>query len=550
MKKIIKTVLCVLLLLSIAGCKTEEKDDIIIIYTSDVHCAIDDNIGYAGLVAYKKQAQEKSKYVTMVDVGDFSQGTALATASEGKAPIECLNVVNYDLQTIGNHEFDYGIGNISNMILESGGTFINSNVVYTGKNEDNILNSLDKYKIVEYGDTKVAYIALLTPYTLMAASPADLKEDGEVVVDFFGGRSDKDLFAHAQEVVDECKAEGADYVVVLAHMGSGESDEPYTSSSLASKTKGIDVIIDAHSHLQFSCKSLLNAEQKEVLVTSCGKNLESIGQVTISNDGVISATNIVEYDQKDEETLTKINEIKEKYTAQLKETLFVNETPLTIYDEAGIRTIRNKEMPIGDFVADAYRYATGGDIGISNGGGIRTDLPVGEVCYEDFMNVTPFGNIMAAIELTGQEIVDYLEYVYRYTQVDYASDGKNICEYGSFMQVSGMKLTIDTSVTPDVVVDEEDNLLEVGEKRRVKDVYIENANGEYEPIDLEKTYVVSCNDYSLLNGGSGSEVFFEGKKVVISDAGADYEALYTYAKDVLNFDLSRYATSANRITIE
>jgi len=550
MKKFIRLFLCLFLALCLFACKPADNDDIVIIYTSDVHSAIDENIGYAGLVAYKKQAQTKSKYVTMVDVGDAIQGAAIATCSQGAAIKECLDIVDYDIQTIGNHEFDYGIDVLSDLLSANTDKYINSNVVYTGKDENCILNSLDKYKIVEYGNTKIAYLAILTPYTLTSASPSKFKENGEVVVDFYAGQKNKDLFAYIQQLVDECKTKGVDYVIALTHLGSEEADEPYSSNDLAKATKGIDVIVDAHSHIQYACKSLLNAENKEVLVTSCGSKLESIGQIVISKNGLISASNITNYDQKDEDTSLKIAEIKDKYAAELNKTLFVNETPLTIYDENGVRVIRNMEMPIGDLIADAYRYASDADIGIANGGGIKADLPAGDISYASIMNVTPYGNLMAAIEVTGQELVDYLEYVYRYTKLDYISDGKNNCEYGSFMQISGLKLTIDTSITPDVAVDDEDNLVEVGEARRLKDVMVLNDNGEYEPIDLEKTYVLGSNNYSLLNGGSGSEEFFKGKTVVISDAGSDYDAVYTYIQEVLNFDLSNYASSANRISIQ
>jgi len=550
MKKFVSAVLCFILLFGLIGCDQKKADDIIIIYTSDVHCAIDDNIGYAGLVAYRDEARTKSEYVTMVDVGDAVQGGTLATVSKGDALVECLNLVNYDIQALGNHEFDYGLDHLSEIIEENNNTYINSNVVYTGKNENNKINTLDKYKIIEYGDTKVAYIALLTPYTLISASPNNLKEDGVIAVDFFGGNEDEDFYGYVQNLVDECKEKGADYVIALTHMGSSVSDEPYSSTTLATSTHGIDVIVDAHAHIQFASKSLKNTENKEVLVTSCGTELNSIGQISISPAGLISTTNIVDYTEKNQELAASLTEIKERYTTELEKTLFVNTTPLTVLDNSGIRVIRSMEMPIGDFVADAYRYVTGADIAIANGGGIRADLPAGDTSYSSFINVLPFGNIMSAINLTGQELLDYLEYTYRHTKTDYISNGMNNCEYGSFMQISGMTLTIDTSVTSDVVVDDEDNLISVGEKRRIKDAMVLNKEGIYEPIDPEKTYTVGSVDYTLINGGSGTEIFFKDKEVVLNDAGPNYDAIYTYARDVLNFDLSIYSTSANRILIK
>jgi len=546
MKKFFKVFICLLLLFSFCACKKTDTDDIIIIYTSDVHSSIDENIGYAGLVAYQKQCQQQSKYVTMVDVGDAIQGAALSTVSKGDAIAECLNVVNYDIQMLGNHEFDYGLEKLSSFLNQR---YINSNVVYTGTKK-NSLNALDKYRIIEYGKTKVGYIALLTPRTISNSSPNNFKEDGIQVIDFFGGKENNDFYNYVQNLVNEVKEKGADYVIALTHFGCEEENEPYTSMTLASSTYGIDVIIDAHSHVQYSCKTHLNSQNKQVLITSCGTQLESIGQVTISQDGFINATNITEYSLKDEETSKQINAIKDRYIKQLTETLFTNNTPLSIKDENGIRTIRNKEMPIGDFVADAFRYVTNSQIAIVNGGGVRASLSDGAISFTDIMNVTPYGNIMCSIELTGQELIDYLEYTYRITKLDYITDNKNNCEYGSFMQVSGIKLTIDTSITSDVVVDDDDNFVSVGEVRRIKDVFVMNENNEYEPIDLEKTYIIGSINYILLNGGSGTEIFFKDKKVVISDAGTDYEALYKYISEYLDFDLSKYKNSDNRITLK
>jgi len=82
------------------------SDDIVILTTNDVHCGIEDNIGYAGLAAYKKEMEAANKYVTLIDIGDAIQGDTIGTLSKGEYIIDIMNQVGYDIAIPGNHEFD------------------------------------------------------------------------------------------------------------------------------------------------------------------------------------------------------------------------------------------------------------------------------------------------------------------------------------------------------------------------------------------------------------------------------------------------------------
>ncbi len=150
--------------------------------------------------------------------------------------------------------------------------------------------------------------------------------------------------------------------------------------------------------------------------------------------------------------------------------------------------------------------------------------------------------------MTGQEILDYLEYVYSSTQSEYVKDGNAVGENGSFMQISGMKLTINTDIPTSIEVDESDNLISVGDTRRVSDVMV-LKDGEYVPIDPEETYTVAALDYVIRNGGSGTTVILGDNQSTAEDIATDYQTLIEYL-GTLGGDTSKYSEPEGRITVK
>ena len=143
----------------VSGCSSgadqaQTQNDIIILYTSDVHCGIDENIGYAGLTSYKEWMLEKTPYVTLVDCGDAVQGEAVGIVSDGEYLVDLMNSVGYDLAVLGNHEFDYGMEQAGNLVEKSEAQYIGCNITYTGDGE-NELKDVAPYEIIEYGDVSV-----------------------------------------------------------------------------------------------------------------------------------------------------------------------------------------------------------------------------------------------------------------------------------------------------------------------------------------------------------------------------------------------------------
>ncbi|MCQ2435363.1 MAG: bifunctional metallophosphatase/5'-nucleotidase [Clostridia bacterium] len=543
--------LCLAMLFCMTACGAQDNrsNDVVVLFTNDVHCGIDTNIGYAGLSAYKKSLSEKYRYVVLADCGDFVQGSYEGVVSKGEYIVELKNAVGYDFSIFGNHEFDFGMDQLKRIVELSDSHFLNCNISYTGSGEDWMSEATKPYEIVTYGDIKVAFIGISTPWSISSSTPKHFMENGELVYDFCEKDGARHFYDNAQKYIDECNEKGADFVVVLSHLGIDVDIEgPFTSIDLVANTTGIDVVLDAHSHVKAPCWIMQNKDGEDVMISSTGTELSAIGQLILTDDGTASVGYIDRYTVKDDAITAQIADIRKQLDNQMKAVIGHIDTDLSCYDSDGIRMVRSREVAIGDFVADAYRILTGADIGMCNGGGIRADLNVGDVTYGDVISVYPYDNTICVVEVTGAEIVDMMEYFYRNVQAEYSRDGVAFGEDGSFQQVSGLKFTVDTSVDSSVQVNETDAFIGVGGARRISDVMV-LKDGAYTPIDLDATYTLASHDYMIKNGGSGMLYFLADHKLVIDEALPIYQVLIDYLSQ-LDGDLSQYKTVDNRITIK
>ena len=552
MKKILLSILTILFLVS--GCsqnKDNRSDSIVILFTNDIHCAIDKNITLAGVAGYKEYMQTKSKYVTLVDCGDAIQGSSLGLASGGELIVDAMNAVGYDLAIFGNHEFDYGIQQLSYLLDKANASYINCNVKYTGKKE-NIFDKTKPYEIITYGDRKVAFIGATTPATVKSTRITNFFEDDEYVYDFTGDNNGEDLFNLVQSYVDEVKQKGADYVIVVGHLGIDEvgADAMYSSLELLNRTNGIDALLDGHSHSIYLHNCTENKDGNYVVSGQTGTQLATLGQLVIDEDGLISVGLVNDIVRVDEEVKNKIDSYIGSYSELLDEVVATSEYNLNTADINGIRMVRNRETNIGDFVSDAYRYVTGANISYVNGGGVRADIKAGEVKIKDIVSINPFGNTICVVEVLGSEIIDLLEYYCKDVKSEYYdSNGNSIGESGSFPCMSGIRFDVDTSIPTSIEVDENGQLVGIGKTRRVSNIEVEE-NGIYVPIDPTKTYTLASHNYMIKQGGSGSGNYLKDHKITMDDICLDYEVLIYYLRDILKGDLSKYATVDNRITIK
>ena len=207
---------------------------------------------------------------------------------------------------------------------------------------------------------------------------------------------------------------------------------------------------------------------------------------------------------------------------------------------------RSRETQIGNLCADALKYESGAEIAFMNGGGVRDSINAGDITYADIFKVNPFGDEVVKVKLKGEYILDYLEYATKNTKNVYKEDGKAAGENGGFAIVSGLKYTIDTSITTTCISDESGNFVRVDGARRIKDVYV-LENGEYKALDPTKMYEVAMSDF-MLAGGDGMVMLKNG--ILDSSYGAVHEVFINYIAYTLKGDLSQYENIEGRIIIE
>ena len=520
----------------------EAQKDIVVLYTNDVHCAIDSNIGYAGLAKYKAE-MEKDNFVVLVDAGDAIQGDTIGTVSKGEYLVDIMNEVGYDFCVLGNHEFDYGTDVLASLLKKADAQYLNATIEYTG-NGNNLLKDTVPYVIERFGFLDVAFIGVSTPESITKSTPRYFMEDGQFVYDFAAG---EDLYAAVQGYVDEVREKGADVVVVISHLGVEEGSEPNRATDLIANTTGIDALIDGHSHTTEPSMLVADKSGRKVLYTQTGTKLNNIGKLTISKDGSVKAELVAEA-EKDEAVTAFIEDIKAQYESLVNTVVAHTEVELSITDENGVRAVRNRETAIGDLCADAYRAVADTDIAFVNGGGIRATIKKGDITTANMISVHPYGNALCSCYATGAEILDALEHSVVNTAAAAASDGKAVGESGGFLQVSGIKFTVDTSIPSSVKKDDKGLFVAVEGERRVKDVFVEE-NGEWVPIDPEKTYTVACHNYLLQDMGDGYTMFTDNV-YILDKVLIDNQVIINYICDFLGGNVgTEYAEPQGRITV-
>ncbi len=574
--------------------------DIVILYTNDVHCGIDEKIGYAGLSLYKKEMKAQTPYVTLIDAGDAIQGAPIGTLSDGGYIIDIMNQVGYDFAVPGNHEYDYGMPRFLELAGKLNCGYYSSNFIDLKTNTP----VFAPYKMFTYGNTKVALVGATTPESFTKSTPAYFQDgSGNYIYGFCEDETGKKLYEQIQQSVNSARTEGAQYVILVGHLGENGTTDRWTSDSVIKNTNGIDALIDGHSHEEYS-KNIKNKDGKDVLLTQTGTKLKNIGKLTIRPDGSLASELVAEvpagavsstytvqkgdslsriakrelgsFDRwreiynanrdkiKDPNVLTLgsqlvvpgktavskdgkaldydtdqfIKHIQAQYNESLKVVLGHTDVELTINNPAtGERAVRSGETNLGDLCADAYRQVLGADIGIVNGGGVRAGIKPGNITYNDTLTVHPFGNMGCVAEVTGQQIKDALEMASR----NYPK------ESGGFLQVSGLKYTIKTSVPSSVQVDEKGNFVKVGGAYRVADIMIGDS-----PLDTSKVYTVASHNYMLKMAGDGMTMF-KNSKVIRDDVMTDVDILSAFIRNNLGGNVGTdYANPAGqgRITIQ
>ena len=510
--------------------------DVVILHTNDIHCGVSDNVGVARLSQYKKDLKKQGLAVLLVDAGDAVQGAPIGKLSNGESLVSIMNAIGYDFIIPGNHEFDYGMEQFFklNSLQKTKYSSCNFTDLRTGE------HPLRAYKIVEAGGHKIAFVGVTTPETLATSTPKYFQdENGKFIYGFSEDDSGAKIYAAIQKAVDAAKAEGAEYVIVVGHLGVNGSIPKWSSITIAENTRGVTAIIDGHSHEQFESLMAKNKDGKDVLITQTGTKMQTVGKLVIHDDGTMTSTLEKEdtLPNPDPKILKVIEKENKKFEPILKQTVGEALVDLCERDPAtGERRVRSQETNMGDFVADAFRAVLNTDVALVNGGSLRNKISKGVFTYQDILTAFPFGNMSSAVEVTGQTILDALEL-----------SAMNLPdENGGFLQVSGMSYTIDATIPSTVELDAHGSFVAVRGDRRIKDVMIGGK-----PLDPEKIYTVGGTTYVLKDGGNGM-VMFKGAKLIDDGTLTDADMIMEYVQNHMNAKIGEeYANwqGQGRITI-
>ena len=540
-------VLCLVLSLSCTAFAAGEAKPLdgktVILHSNDVHGAID---LYAAMASLKADYEAQGAEVILADAGDYSQGTVYVSVNKGADAVTMMNATGYDVATIGNHEFDYGYAQLAENMKAAKFKVLCADVL--GADGKTIF---DANTIIEKGGVKIGFFGLETPEAQTKANPKLIQG-----LKFLAGKDGKELYACAAEQVAALKKQGADIIVCLAHLGVDESSEPYTSYDLSKNVKGIDFIIDGHSH------SVMTAGPNKEAIQSTGTAFANIGVITIDNatkkivgnelkaiwhteenaDG--KSVTVVDYKTRDEKVAAAAKAIIDPIDKAYGEKFAVSKVELN--GAKAPNGNRDSETNLGDLITDAMLWKIRSDatikvpaenvVAITNGGGIRATVKAGDVTKKDINTVLPFGNTLAVVYVTGAELLEALE----------ASTYCTPESLGGFPQAAGVTFTVKTYEKYDKNPDPYPKSTYYGPKS-IQRVTIDNVNGK--KFDLTATYAVVTNNF-VAGGGDTYYAFAAATDQFDTGLPLDEVVMEYITKELKGVIGETYAKPAGRITVD
>ena len=570
MRKILALVLAMALCCGLfSGVSAEEaKQDVVILYTNDVHTYIDNPLSYDVIAGIKAELEKiyGQGNVLLADAGDHVQGTAYGSMDKGDTILALMNAAGYDIATLGNHEFDYGMEKALANVQAAAFPYVSCNFYHeeNGVPGEPVLEASHIFETA--GGLKVAFVGITTPETFTKSTPAYFQdENGSYIYGISGGEDGAALAADVQKAIDAV-VDNADVIIGLGHLGDDPASQPWTSEETIARVSGLDAFIDGHSHSSVIGKEVSGKDGQAVLLTQTGEYFDAIGMMVISGETGAITTDLIGFNKltevvKDENGEVKkddkgndvtevvgyelvsnlytgeawpVNDevaaIKEAWMADIDTRLGakIGETALTLdnYDAEGKRLVRSQETNTGDFCADALYYLFDNmgldvDVAIMNGGGVRNKAVTGELTYKVAKSIHTFGNVACLQTVTGQQLLDALEWGARS-----AGTGE---ECGGFLQVAGITYKIDTEWPESTRKD--DKGVWIGGPTggyRVHSVQVYNKETQaYEPLDLTASYNLAGYNYTLRDLGDGFNMF-SGAVNVLDYVMEDYMVLANY----------------------
>ncbi|WP_394022988.1 bifunctional metallophosphatase/5'-nucleotidase [Anaerococcus martiniensis] len=435
-----------------------------IVHVNDTHGRIEENekngeLGFAKLKTYFDNRNSNNNAL-LLNAGDVVHGTTFATISRGESVIDVMNQMGFDAMTAGNHDFNYGYQRLVELNNRANFPILASNVI----NQDGS-HIIDSDKIIEIDGVKIGIFGLATEETKTKSSPANTE-----------GLTFANSIETAQNEVNNLRNQGAQIIICLSHLGE-DKESKETSTMIAENVEGIDLIIDGHSHTELQNGRYVG----NTLIAQAKAHGYFIGDVTLlldkDNKIVAKSASLKPYARMkhlyaNKETLAQI----EAVSNENKKVLDQNVGQTSVDLEGAREMVRTRETNLGNYITDAMIKATGADVAITNGGGIRDSISAGNITKGDVLTVFPFTNFAVTLEVPGSVIKEALEHG--------LTDAPNSA--GKFPQIGGMMVKYD-STRP------------AGD--RVTEITIAG-----EAIDPNKNYNLVTNDFMSI-GGDGYEMF-------------------------------------------
>ena len=465
--------------ISVCAVSAEEKStEIHIVHTNDIHGYYKSTSGgQIGFDAVKTIA-DKENADLILDAGDTFHGQSFATVEEGKSIAELMDAVGYDAMTPGNHDWSYSADRLRELDRESSFTILASNVADTNGNRYFDNNFYIKNVTADDGTkVRVGVFGVIDEDFYTSTSAKNVEN-----VRFES--SAETATAYANFLRDD---ENCDIILALTHNANPEK--------FIAETSGIDAVIAGHQHILID-KYCTDSDGKSVKLVEANCFFKNVGVLTLTYSNEKGVTDAVEktyssadtQGMSDEKIASDISAIEKREKSVLSEVIGESSREYAYSWEE----LRTSEQEIGRIVTAAYLDFTGADVAMENAGGIRSGIPKGNVTYSDLISISPYGNVLVEKELTGQQIIDILEFsvdlmkknnaVYD-LQKQAIKDGEDPYQYswpdnsGSVMQFSGLSAVYDY-------------LKPYG--GRVSDVKIGGK-----AIDTLKTYRVVSNNYAF-----------------------------------------------------
>ncbi len=491
----VMVLLLVVAVFSSAVFAQDEVFKLTIMHTNDVHGAYgpydakqdaSTDGGAAREMTVINQIRAEGGNTILLDGGDRFTGTLFHQQWRGEEASRIMNMMKYDAMTVGNHEFDDGDATLLKFVDSLKFPIVTSDVTFGADLKDKI----KPYTVLEVAGQKIGVIGLTPPDTGILSSPGpDVKFNNS------------DLASIVQPIVDDLTKQGINKIILLTHIGL------LVDEDLATKVSGVDLIVGGHSHSLLSnvytgAEGVYPVVAKDkdgnkVYIVQAGSSLKYMGRLNVQwdKDGVVTSASgdtilLSRYITPDPDMTKLVDELRVPISTLTKQD--IGETSVFLVGDR--KVCRVEECNLGNFVADAMRAYSKAQIAITNGGGIRSNVPVGadipadlklaetlKITEGDVLTVFPFGNVVATFELKGSDVVAALE-----NGVSQVEGGA-----GRFPQVSGIRFSWDGSK-------------EAG--KRIVSVDVLGADGKFSPIDPEATYTVASNDF-MRKGGDGYSVF-------------------------------------------